>query len=160
MFETDFFTYAEGLAGQLSAIGHTSQNRRFFTSFGLEDLVFFSDRLSSLTGFVMIAIDGHESESDDNLADALGARYHYGIIICRNTVSDDPSSVSSAFSECDRLCRAVRNRMFHELRPAVSRNTEINGIGPIGDNFYGCLLSFTLEKTEGFVIDANDWEDM
>jgi hypothetical protein len=158
MNDFDFLSYAEGLAGQLKAVGHSDGHCRFFPSFGLEDLVFFSDRLSSLEGFVMIAIDGHESESSDNHADALDASYHYGVIICRNTVADDPSSISSAFSDCERLCREVRNRMLLELRPRISRDTEINGIGPIGDNFYGCLLSFTMVDTEGFAIDQTCWK--
>ncbi len=159
MNDFDFLSYAEVLAGRLKAVGHSEGHRRFFHSFGLEDLVFFTDRLSSLDGFVMIAVDGHESESTDNRADALADTRHYGIIICRNTVADDPASISSAFADADRLCREVRNRMLHELRPYISRDTEINGIGPIGDNFYGCLLSFTVEDTEGFAIDQTQWED-
>ena len=159
MNDFDFISYAEGLARRLKAVGHTDDRRRFFTSFGLEDLVSFTDRLSSLEGFVMIAVDGHESESADNRADALDETRHYGVIICRNTVSDNPASVSSAFAESDRLCRVVRNRMLHELRPRISRDTEINGIGPIGDNFYGCLLSFSMGETEGFANDQTEWED-
>ena len=159
MNDFDLFSYAEGLARQLKAVGHSDGRRRFFPSFGLEDLVFFSDRLSSLDGFVMIAVDGHESESTDNRADALSDTRHYGIIICRNTVSDDPASMADAFAGSERLCREVRNRMLNELRPRISRDTEINGIGPIGDNFYGCLLSFTMEDTEGFLVDQTQWED-
>ena len=157
MNDFDFLSYAEQLACQLKAVAHSDEHRRFFTSFGLEDLVSFTDRLSSLEGYVMIAIDGHESESNDNHADALDAAYHYGIIICCNTVSDDPATIEAAFTTCDRLCREVRNRMLQELRPRISRDTEINGIGPIGDNFYGCLLSITMNDTEGFAIDHTCW---
>ena len=158
MNDFDFLSYAEHLACQLKAVGHSDNNRRFFTSFGLEDLVSFSDRLSSLEGYVMIAVDGYESESSDNRADALDASDHYGIIICHNTVADDPSTIKAAFSTCKRLCREVRNRMLKELRPFISRDTEINGIGPIGDNFYGCLLSITMTDTEGFAIDQTYWK--
>lgn len=159
MIDFNFFSYAEMLATQLKAVGHTISSTRFFPSFGLEDLVSFTDRLSSLDGFVMIAVDGFESESSDNHADALDETRHYGIIICRNTVADVPSSITHAFSESDRLCRQVRNRMFHELQPYISRDTEINGIGPIGDNFYGCLLSFSLRDTHGFMIDSSCWKE-
>lgn len=153
----NFFSYAESLAKQLVAIGHSDERQRFFTAFGLEDLVSFTDRLSSLEGFVMIAVDGYESDSDDNRADALDETRHYGIIICRNTVDGDPSSVEDAFSQCNILCRQVRNRMFVDLRQVIDRSTQINGIGPLGDGFYGCLLSFTLSSTEGFLVDDDYW---
>ena len=155
----NFFSYAESLAKQLVAIGHSDERQRFFTAFGLEDLVSFTDRLSSLEGFVMIAVDGYESDSDDNRADALDETRHYGIIICRNTVDGDPLSFSRAFQQSENLCRQVRNRMFLDLRPDIDRSTQINGIGPIGDCFYGCLLSFTMSSTEGFLVDDDYWAD-
>ena len=153
----NFFTYAEQLASQLLDVAHTPENPRFFTAYGLEDLVSFTDRISTLEGFVMIAVDGFESDSDDNRADALDETRHYGIIICRNTVDGDPLSINSAFQQGDNLCRQVRNRMFRDLRPCIDRSTQINGIGPIGDCFYGCLLSFTMSSTEGFLVDSDYW---
>lgn len=158
MNDFDFLSYAERLARMHNFISHSDDHCRFFPSFGLEDLVSFTDRLSSLEGFVMIAVDGCESESSDNRADALDGAYHYGIIVCRNTVSGSPSSLFGAVRESARICAQLRNRMFHELRPRISRDTEINGIGPIGDNFYGCLLSITMNDTEGFDIDQTYWK--
>ena len=37
--EYDHFAYGEALASALKAISHTSQKKRFFTAFGLEDLI-------------------------------------------------------------------------------------------------------------------------
>ena len=153
----NFFTYAEQLASQLLAIGHSPERPRFFTAFGLEDLVSVTDRLSSLDGFLMIAVDGFESDSDDNRADALDETRHYGIIICRNTVDGDNLSMQRAFKQCETLCKQVRNRMFMDLLGSIDRSTQINGIGPIGDCFYGCLLSFTISSTEGFLVDKDYW---
>lgn len=153
----NFFSYAESLAKQLVAIGHSDERQRFFTAFGLEDLVSFIDRLSSLEGFVMIAVDGYESDSEDNRADALDETRHYGIIICRNTVDGDSLSMQRAFKQCETLCKQVRNRMFIDLLGSIDRSTQINGIGPIGDCFYGCLLSFTMSSTEGFLVDQDYW---
>ena len=69
--EYDHFAYGEALASALKAISHTSQKKRFFTAFGLEDLISLDDSLSSINGTILIAVDGCESESEDNEADSL-----------------------------------------------------------------------------------------
>ena len=56
--EYDHFAYGEALASSFKDISHTSDKRRFFTAFGLEDLTNLDDQLSSVTGTILIAVDG------------------------------------------------------------------------------------------------------
>ena len=65
------FEYGKTLAIRLKPIAHTPEKPRFFTAFGLEDLYNFNEKLSSVSGMILIAVDGCESESKRNEADAL-----------------------------------------------------------------------------------------
>ena len=88
--EYDHFAYGEALASSLKDISHTPQRRRFFTAFGLEDLTNLDDNLSSVTGTILIAVDGCESDSEDNGADAINDKQVYSFIVAQNTNSGNP----------------------------------------------------------------------
>ena len=153
------FDYGEQLAIRLKPIVHTPEKPRYFKAFGLEDLFTFDDKLSSVSGTILVAVDGYESESKDNGADGLTDRQQYAFIVARNTVSDRPDTLASAFRECRKICKQIRNALLQDtqLSSIIDRDTQINGIGPIGDNFYGCLLSFSMRESEDFLLDETFW---
>ena len=155
------FTYGETIARRLKPIAHTDARPRFFTAFGLEDLYNFDDKLSSVTGTILIAVDGYESDSSDNGFDSLNDRRTYSFIVARNTVNDRPDTITQAVQQCRPLAKQIRNHLFHqkELKSIIDRNTQITGIGPIGDNFFGVVLTFYLTESEDFYIDATYWEE-
>lgn len=157
----DHFDYGKQLATKIKPISHTPKNPRYFEAFGLEDLFTFDDKLSSVTGTILIAVDGYESESKDNGADGLTDIQQYAFIVARNTVSDRPDTIASAFRECRKICKQIRNVLLQDvqLSSIVNRDTQINGIGPIGDNFYGCLLSFSTRESEDFLLDETFWSE-
>ena len=86
--EYDHFAYGEALASSLKDISHSPQKKRFFTAFGLEDLTDLNDSLSSVDGNILIAVDGCESDSEDNGADALNDKQVYSFIVAQSTVSE------------------------------------------------------------------------
>jgi hypothetical protein len=155
------FDYGRQLAIALKAISHTPDNPRFFEAFGLEDLYNLDDKISSVVGSILIAVDGYESDSKDNGFDGLNDTRQYAFIVACSTAADHPETITAAFATCHDLCKQIRNRMLQDvtLRDVLSRNTQINGIGPLGDNFYGCLLSFTVEVNESFFVDETYWSD-
>lgn len=155
------FEYGEQLARKLKAIHHTDEKPRFFCAYGLEDLFTFDDKLSSIDGPVLIAVDGYESNSTDNRADGLNDTRQYGFIVARPTVSDRPETITSAFDFSHALCKQIRNALLLDpgLQGYINRATQINGIGPIGDNFYGCMLSISVNVPESFMLDASFWEE-
>ena len=74
-----------------------------------------------------------------------------------NTVSGKPDSINQAAKHCKKICKQIRNVLLQDpdLRTSLDRNTQINGIGPIGDNFYGTVLTFSLNLPEEFFVDPN-----
>ena len=159
VMEYNHFTYCEQLARHLKEIAHTDARPRYFTAFGLEDLYNFEDRLSGVTGTVMIAVDGQENESSDNGADALADNDTYSIIIARNTQRDRPQTIDEAVASCKLLAKQVRNFLLADpaLTYQIDRNTAINGIGPIGDGFYGVVLSYRIVSYNSFYVEPEYW---
>lgn len=158
----DHFATGETLATCLKDIAHTPQHPRFFTAFGLEDLYDFEDKLSSVTGTILIAIDGNESDTSDNQADALTDRSSYSFVIARNTISDRTATIQQAIRECKLIAKQIRNRLFltPSLNGIINHATQINGIGPIGDNFYGVIFTFYIDTPEAYFIDPNYWKEV
>lgn len=154
------FACAEKFATQLKAIKHTPENSKYFKAYGLEDLFNFDDRLSSLKGYVLIAVDGYESDSVSNRGDGLTDTRHYAFIVAHNTVTDRTETIEEAFSGCRKICKQIRNALLQDesLFGCLNRNTQINGIGPIGDNFYGCMLSISVDEPEDYRIDDSYWK--
>lgn len=161
--EYNHFTYCERLARHLKAVGHTDARPRFFTAFGLEGLYNFEDKLSGITGTVMIAVDGQESESSDNGADALADNDTYSIILARNTQRDKPHTIDEAVAACKQLAKQVRNFLLADpdltYTQTVDRNTTINGIGPIADGYYGVVLTYRIVSYHSFEVEPEYWEE-
>lgn len=155
------FIYGESIARKLKDIGHTDERQRFFTAFGLEDLYNFDDKLSSVTGTVLIAVDGCESDSSDNGYDSLNDRTTYSFIVARNTISDRPQTIDQSVACCRILAKQIRNRLLNdpELKQLIDRSTQITGIGPVGDNFYGVVLTYHITEPEVFFVDPIFWKE-
>jgi hypothetical protein len=155
------FEYGLTLATHLKHIRHTEQKPRYFTAFGIEDLYNFTDKISRIVGYILIAVDGSEADSKDNGADALTDTRVYSFIVAGSTMSGNPSSQTDKVTITTRIAKQIRNRLLQDpnLSYSINRNTQINGIGPIGDNFYGVMLTFSLDVPEPFEIDQSFWEE-
>ncbi|WP_303071482.1 hypothetical protein [Bacteroides nordii] len=121
----------------------------------------FEDRLSCVSGTILIAIDSNESDTTDNRADSLIDRAAYSFVVARNTNSDRTSTIQESVRKCKLIAKQIRNRLFltPSLQGIIDHNTQITGIGPIGDNYYGVILTFYLETPESYFIDPNYWKE-
>ena len=157
----DHYAYCEQLARTLKAVGHTDQRPRYFTAFGLEDLYNFEDRLSAVTGMVLIAVDGTEMDSAGNRADGLADTYTYSIILAKNTQRDRPDTIAQAVRESRETALQVRNllRLDPDLHHYLGLEMQMNGIGPIGDGFYGVMLTYTVTDYPDYTIDTDYFTD-
>lgn len=155
----DHYAYCEQVARTLKAVGHDDQRPRFFTAFGLEDLYNFEDKLSAVTGMVLIAVDGTEMDSTDNRADGIADTYTYSIILAKNTQRDRPDTIAQAIRQCKCTAQQVRNllRLDPDLQYSLGLEMQLNGIGPIGDGFYGVMLTYTVTDYPDYAIDEKQW---
>lgn len=157
----DHFATGETFATQLKDIAHSPKHPRFFTAFGIEDLYDFEDKLSSVSGTILIAIDSNESDTTDNHADSLIDRAPYSFIVARNTNSDRTSTILQAVRECKLIAKQIRNKLLlvPSLQGIIDHATQITGIGPIGDNFYGVIFTFYLDIPESYFTDPTYWKE-
>ena len=160
----DHISYGESLARSIRVIGHSASNKKYFQAFGLEDLYEIDELISGLSGFILIAIDGKESEIKENRADALNRTTHYGFIVAGPTLSTDQPSISRTSDDCEAVIHQIIARLRLDL-PDFSPDElsddvfSVNGIGPIADNYYGVMLSFAVVTPFRPVINPDFWED-
>ena len=64
-------------------------------------------------------------------------------------------------ARCREAAMQVRARLLNdpELAYTLNREMELNGIGPIGDGFYGVVLTFRLEEYPDQAIHPELWNE-
>ena len=160
------FEYGEMLASKLKAIKHTKEDVHFFRATEqtrYEDLV---DSMSSAHGTILIALNGAVSDFLWVDSDSLMERPQYSFCVLKNTVSDDTDTIFLAQSECKEIAMQIIARMLRDSDSyknnglnLINKNSfKIEGIGPVGDNFYGVELSFSFDQGTDFRIDTTMWE--
>ncbi|MDD2953847.1 MAG: hypothetical protein PHC95_11915 [Parabacteroides sp.] len=158
------FEYSEWLARHLAPIGHTDANCHFLRSDEIEEISDLEERISSISGYVLVAIDGHNSDlswkNDDNLVDIP----QYFIAILKQGETGNIDALHAAKAECKDLLMQVVCRMmldWNEERNGLhcleADSMTMRGVGPIGENFYGVMLGFNLQKPVSFFIDKSIW---
>ncbi len=158
------FAYVEKLARSLKAIGHRDSETRFMKfdeSVELEELAMHT---SSVSGMLLVAIDGHNSDFSLNGADALQDTPQYFIVVLKNCPGGDPDRYYATKQECKSVAEECVKKML------LDRHNEVNGlehldtasitcrgVGPIGDNFYGVIVGFTLSNPRSFQLNPEMW---
>lgn len=158
----DIFALAEFLVQNLKPIEHKDLLR----AFGLEDLEDFHSRMTSIGSMCLIAVDG----SDIKGKTAGGYRNHaqqYNLIVCKPGSNTDPDIMFSAVQECTVVTKEIEayllresqneNNTFGLFRYFEDDSVEFSGVGPIGDNFYGSMLTFTLTTPKAYTKNNDLW---
>jgi hypothetical protein len=159
------FQYGEALARALRPVSHTDTARHFYRATELEELEDLTARLSSASGMLLIAIDGHNADFGWKNADNLMERPQYFFLVLRQTTSGDPDTVFAAQSECAAVARQIIARMLNDARLPQTNPMQfvdpgsftLRGIGPIADNFFGVILGFNREVGMNYQIESSMW---
>lgn len=161
------FSYGLMLATKLKAIKHIDDNDcHFFRATAQDELKELEDRISQAHDVILIAIDGTDSDFDWKNSDSLIEQPSYLFAVVQETDSSDTDSVFKALTHCKVIGHQIMSKMLQDrskyksgldyLEPSSYR---MKGFGPIGDNFYGVLLSFLFEKGIEYKINKEMWED-
>lgn len=159
------FEYGEKLARKLIPIGHTDEDEHYLPSDEVEEIFDLNSRMSDLAGMVLVAIDGHNSDflypGDDKLVEI--PQFFFAIV--NSTDSSDINTIHSAKTRCKVVAVQIIARMItdHNLNSEGLEMLDISsftirGIGPIGDNFYGVILSFTMNGATGYALNPEMWQ--
>lgn len=161
----DHFIYCEALARSLQAIKHTDKECHFLKSDETEEIIDLAERSSSISGMVLVAIDGLNSDYSYNNGGGFQEIPQYFIIVMKHIPSGDIVSFHTAKRECKAVGTEIIKKLlmdYHEgenglefLEPST---ITCRGVGPIGDNFHGVLIGFNLIEPDGFMLNREMWQ--
>lgn len=148
------YEFCEEMARKLRAVGHTDQRQRFFKASGTEWLADIEERLSAVSGTVLIAVDSGEMDTQGFGAEGLKDDWKFFVILAKATDNDHLDTVHAAMQDCRTLAVAVRNVLFRRY-VRMPRTTSIFAVGPLADNFYGVALEFTMTAYDNYAPDES-----
>jgi hypothetical protein len=163
----DFNTYMLECAAKLKEIGHTEDHPKFFRVSGLGQLDEF---LSSLKKVEFPALLVHNNQ-EGNIGDAsrsdnyLDSPYYVFYVVDHAKLQnfDEQEAIKKS---CKAIGKKILSRMLRDKRRMANGLTfaDFTGIpyqtiGPIGDNCYGVMFSFTVADNANLFYDADDWSE-
>jgi hypothetical protein len=158
------FSYSEKLARRIKAVGHTDDDCHFFRATENQSYQEMAANLSSVSGFVMIAIDGKNSGFLWVDSDSLIERPTYSLVILRQTSINDVDQMFESMELCKVIALQCIAKMLQDARQYVDgchlidpASFSIDGVGPVADNFFGVIIQFSLLQGIDYMIDPDMW---
>ncbi len=158
------FAYAEKLARSLKAIGHRDDEQHFLKFDEVVELDDLATQMTSLDGMILVAIDGHNSDFSLNGADALQETPQYFIVILKSSPLGDldlyyatKKDCKTVVEECIKKLLIDRHYEVNGLEHLDTGSITCRGIGPVGDNFFGVIVGFTLNDPRTFQLNPEMW---
>jgi len=158
--------YMEDAATKLKAIAHNSNAPRFFKSTGLASLDELLSRIGSVRLPALISEDGSDQVITDNGSDNPLAKPYYTFYIIYPAKAADDSTIFTARSNALATAKKVISRMRthsrdlqYGLKDLDFNTIRIMGVGPIGDNGHGVMVTFTLWEPADIYYNATDWDN-
>lgn len=158
------FEYSEMLARRLAAISHTDGQCHFLRSDEVEQITDLEERISQISGMVLVAIDGHNADFNWENSDNLVTVPQYFITVMKQSPAGDIEAVHRGKAECREVLMQIVTRMLLDwnadeqgLGLLDADSLTMRGIGPIADNFYGVMLGFTLHEPTTFMLNPDMW---
>jgi hypothetical protein len=161
----DLHSYMLNCAVRLDDVRHSQDQPRFFRVSGIGHL---DEMLSSLSEIQFPAIliqdnvDGSISDRS-NSNNYLDIPYFVFFVI-DHAEFGDYDSIQQIKMDCKAiglkiLSRMVRDKrdMKHGLTFLNFQNIDYQTVGPLGDNCYGVMFSFTVADVANLVYNASDW---
>jgi hypothetical protein len=161
-------TYMESIAENLRDIAHSTAKPRFFKSTGLASLDGLMANLSVANLPCLIAEDGCDERLSDNSSDSIRSLPFYTFYILYQASPGNDTEIMEARSNARATANKVLSRMLRDANvPNFDLGIDImdfssvrmQGVGPLGDNGYGVMVTFTLQQEADIDYDTNDWMD-
>lgn len=158
--------YMEHAASMLKDIGHSRNHKAYAesTTLGLFEGVL--ENLTSLYYPCLVIVDDMASRLTDHKSDNLLDQPYYQFAVLVKADIMDSASHRRGREKAKLIAKKVLSRMFrhqrarqHGLTYLQRHGIAFDGIGPIADGAYGCLVTFTLEEPAGITFNPNDWMD-
>lgn len=157
----DHFEYGEMLAKSLNPI-----QKRYYKATEQTDMQEFTKQMSEARDIILIAVDGSESSFSFPNSDSLLEYPKYSFAVLSQTDSSEVHTLLNAQKKCKRIAEQIIAKMLQDSKKSTAGlqfvdggSFKIAGMGPIGDNFYGVLLTFSFSHGISYVLDKSMWEE-
>lgn len=158
--------YMEAIAANLKEIAHSANHKAYAEASTISIFEGLSEHITTLNFPCLVIIDDMTSQLVDNTSDNVLDNPYYQFAILHKADINDSKSHRIARANSKALARKVLTRMFKDkseykngLDNLQRGGISFQGIGPLGDGAYGCLVTFTTLEYPGLIYDAKDWLD-
>lgn len=139
--------YIAGLSGSMVTVNH------HLRATIEEDPEEINDQLSNLSGFVVISVDGGQTQSYSDENGVLVCANVYQLVVLQQTSASDSQTVIEALCRCRQLayqfvCRIIQdaNNWENGLEGLDIGSMGSQGIGPIGGTFHGIVVEYVVNE--------------
>jgi len=161
MSKFNLFDYTEQLVKDLIPIKHKTLLR----AFGVEELLDFQAKISRISQRCLIAVNGYDAEASQADSDSKLMLPQYAIIVVQPCTTTDENTIFKAAEECSVVTEEIYKKLLIDvktndtaLRNKPLSNVKFAGIGPIGDNFYGSVVYFSVTENYNFKLTPELWQ--
>jgi hypothetical protein len=156
--------YMEDVATNLRDISHSPDNPRFFISVGMVSMDGLLNSLTRADYPCLVAEKGPDKRLIDNLSDNKMYQPFFTLFILLKTEPGNDQSVRQARDNAEIIAEKIVGKLLYNsvrgqkgLSLLDEPSIRIQGVGPLGDNAHGVMLSFTIRQSAKFYYDADDW---
>ena len=157
------FQYCEALIAKLKVFSNHPADA-FFKSPNSDTLLSISQRLSNIGHPVLVAIDGKDSDFEDNEAEQFLKHPQYFMMILLPASGDNSESILKAQEDAEANLTQIMLKMLEQhdriqegLHGLEKSSFSIGSIGPIGDGLYGAVMGFSMKHGINTNIDKSFW---
>lgn len=135
---------------------HTSPNSDSFLS--------ISQRLSNIAHPVLVSIMGFDADFSDKLGDTLIEKAEYFFMILLPAQTDDADSILEKQYIAHQNALQIQAKMIcdshqgkYGLDELLISTCKVRSIGPVADNLYGVIFSFSINTNINYQINTDYW---
>jgi len=161
----DHITYGLDLTQRMKMfVKKTDKDINYYKAPNSDTLISISNRLSHINYPVLVAIDGKDSDFDDNDSDALLKKPQFFFMILKPARTDDPDEILEAQRVCEANALQIQAKLIADCRnyekglTGLLLNTfTIRSIGPVGENLYGVIMGFNIQCGVDYGVKEEFW---
>lgn len=162
----EFKTYMLECAVKLKEIRHSEEKKKFFRISGLGHLDELLSNLSKAQFPALVIEENHDGTiGDRSISNNYMDTPYFVFYVVDHAPFDDHDARERIKLECKKTGLKILSRMLrHKIRGERGlmflqfQSIPYQTIGPIGDNCYGTMFSFTVSDTANVVFNPDDWD--
>jgi hypothetical protein len=163
----NFVTYMRTCAENLAEVRHSDFNQAFFRVSGIGQLDEMLGNLSKIKFPAILVHDNTEGTfADRNTSNNYLDTPYFVFYVVQHVKHGDYNAAQEAKENCKAIGKKILARMLRDKRKSRHgllfldfRNIPYTAIGPIGDNCYGTMFSFTVSENATLTMNSGDWDD-